>query len=71
MVTNLYTGCIVELYDAGGATTVISTHTVTSNTEKDLIISPAHGHTLADGDFIHIRGYGAPCVEKKIQQLKD
>jgi hypothetical protein len=62
MVTNLYTGCIVELYDAGGATTVISTHTVTSNTEKDLIISPAHGHTLADGDFIHIRGYGAPCV---------
>ena len=70
MVTNLYTGCIVELYDAGGATTVISTHTVTSNTEKDLIISPAHGHTLADGDFIHIRGYGAPCVGEKNSAVK-
>jgi hypothetical protein len=70
MVNNLYTGCIIELYDAGAATTVISTHTITSNTEKDLIISPAHGHTLADGDFIHIRGYGAPCVGEKNSTTK-
>ena len=70
MVNNLYTGCIIELYDAGAATTVISTHTITSNTEKDLIISPAHEHTLADGDFIHIRGYGAPCVGEKNSTTK-
>lgn len=70
MVTDLYVGCIVELYDAGATTTVISTHTVTSNTEKDLIISPAHGHGLADGDFIHIRGYGAPCVGEKNSAVK-
>ena len=70
MVTNLYTGCTIELYDAGAPTTVVSTHTVTSNTEKDLIISPAHGHGLANGDFIHIRGYGAPCVGEKDSAVK-
>ena len=70
MVNNLYVGCIVELYDAGSPTTVISTHTVTSNTEKDLIITPAHGHTLASGDFIHVRGYGAPCVGEKNSSTK-
>ncbi len=70
MVTNLYTGCTVELYDAGATTTVISTHTISSNTEKDLIITPAHTHTLANGDFIHIRGYGAPCVGEKNSSTK-
>ncbi len=70
MVTNLYTGCIVELYDAGGATTVISTHTVTANSANTLTISPAHSHTLADGDFIHVRGYGAPCVGEKNSTVK-
>ena len=70
MVNNLYTGCIIELYDSGAPTTVISTHTVTSNTEKDLVISPAHAHTLADGDFIHVRGYGAPCVGEKNSTTK-
>ena len=70
MVTNLYTGCTVELYDAGATTTVISTHTISSNDEKDLIITPAHSHTLADGDFIHIRGYGAPCVGEKNSSTK-
>ncbi len=70
MVTNLYTGCTVELYDAGATTTVISTHTISSNTDKDLIITPAHTHTLANGDFIHIRGYGAPCVGEKNSSTK-
>ena len=70
MVTDLYVGCIVELYDAGAPTTIISTHTVTSNTEKDLIITPAHSHTLADGDFIHVRAYGAPCVGEKNSSTK-
>ena len=62
MVDNLYVGCTVELYDSASPTTVVSTHVVTKNDEKDLTISPAHGHSLASGDFIHIRGYGAPCV---------
>ncbi len=62
MVNDLYVGCIIELYDSASPTTVISTHTITANDEKDLTISPAHSHTLANGDFIHIRGYGAPCV---------
>lgn len=70
MVTDLYVGCIVELYDAGAPTTIISTHTVTSNTEKDLIITPAHSHTLADGDFIHVRAYGAPCVGEENSSTK-
>ena len=70
MVNNLYVGCIVELYDAAGATTVISTHTITANDANTLTISPAHSHTLADGDFIHIRGYGAPCVGEKSSSTK-
>jgi len=61
MVTNLYTGCIIELYATGAPTTVVSTHTITSNTEKDLLVSPAT-RAIVSGDFIHIRGYGAPCV---------
>ena len=61
MVNDLYVGCIVELYATGAPTTVISTHTVTTNDEKELTLSPAP-RTIVSGDFIHIRGYGAPCV---------
>ena len=61
MVNNLYTGCTVELYATGAPTTVISTHTISSNTEKDIVLSP-DPRTIVSGDFIHIRGYGAPCV---------
>ena len=70
MVNNLYVGCIVDLYDAAADTTIVSSHIITANDEKDLTISPAHGHTLADGDFIHIRGYGAPCVGAKNSTTK-
>ena len=70
MVDNLYVGCTVELYDAAAPTTIVSTHIVTKNDEKDLTISPAHGHSLASGDFIHIRGYGAPCVGAKNSSTK-
>ena len=70
MVDNLYVGCTVELYDAGAPTTIVSTHIVTKNDEKDLTISPAHSHSLASGDFIHIRGYGAPCVGAKNSTTK-
>jgi hypothetical protein len=61
MVNNIYVGCTVELYATGAPTTVISTHTVTTNDEKDLTLTPAP-RTIVSGDFIHIRGYGAPCV---------
>jgi len=61
MVENLYVGCTVELYATGAPTTVVSTHTITSNDEKDLTLSPAP-RTIVTGDFIHIKGYGAPCV---------
>ena len=73
MVNNLYVGCIVEFYDADatdGTTTVQSTHVVTSNTHNTIVISPAISITLADGDFIHIRGYGAPCVGEKATNTK-
>ena len=70
MVDSLYVGCTIELYDAGAPTTIISTHTVTANDEKDLTISPAHSHGLANGDFIHVRGYGAPCPGEKNSSTK-
>ena len=69
MVNNLYVGCIVELYATGAATTVVSTHTITSNTENVLVVSPAT-RTIVSGDFIHIRGYGAPCVGEKNSSTK-
>ncbi len=69
MVNNLYVGCTVELYATGEPTVVISTHTVTINDEKDLTLSPAP-RTIVSGDFIHIRGYGAPCVGEKNSTVK-
>jgi len=69
MVNNLYTGCTVELYATGAPTTVISTHTISSNTEKDIVLSP-DPRTIVSGDFIHIRGYGAPCVGEKNSTTK-
>ena len=60
--------CTVEFYDADVSTTVAqSTHTVQSNTTNTIVITPAISSdiTLANGDYIHIRGYGAPCVGEK------
>ena len=70
MVNDLYVGCVVELYVGASPTDVISTHTITSNTDNDIILSP-DPRTIIANDFIHIRGYGAPCVGAKIHQLKD
>ena len=75
MVNNLYVGCIVEFYDAdasNGTTVPQSTHTITSNTANTIVITPAISSdiTLANGDFIHIRGYGAPCVGEKSSTTK-
>lgn len=69
MVNNLYIGCVVELYATGAETTVVSTHTITSNTENDLVLSPSP-RTIVSGDFIHIKGYGAPCVGEKSSTTK-
>ena len=68
MVKNLYVGCTVEFYDADVSTTIAkSIHTVQSNTTNTIVITPAISSdiTLANGDYIHIRGYGAPCVGEK------
>lgn len=69
MVNNLYVGCIVELYATSAPTTVVSTHTITSNTDNDITLSP-DPRTIVSGDFIHIRGYGAPCVGAKATNTK-
>mgnify|MGYP003133190643 CR=1 FL=1 len=69
MVNNLYVGCIVELYAGAASTTVISTHTITSNTDNDITLSP-DPRTIIANDFIHIRGYGAPCVGAKNTNTK-
>ena len=69
MVNNLYTGCTVELYATGAPTTVISTHTIISNTDNNIVLSP-DPRTIVSGDFIHIRGYGAPCVGEKNSSTK-
>tara|TARA_R100000697_G_scaffold52126_1_gene65341 strand:- start:91 stop:1710 length:1620 start_codon:yes stop_codon:yes gene_type:complete len=69
LLTDLYVGCIVDLYDANGTgagTTPASTHIITSNDHDSISISPAHTiPSLESGDFIIIRGYGAPCVGPK------
>ena len=68
LVPNLYIGCVVDLFDAGGSTTVpVSTHIITSNTVDTLKISPVHTiTTVADAtDYAIIRSYGAPCVGPK------
>ena len=53
MVNNLYVGCIVELYANAAQTTVISTHTITSNTDNDITLSP-DPRTIISGDFIFL-----------------
>jgi hypothetical protein len=68
LVPNLYVGCVLDLYDAGGSTTVsASTHIVTENTTTTLTISPAHTITTVvdNTDFAVIRSYGAPCPGEK------
>jgi len=68
LVPNLYVGCVLDLYDASGSTTVpVSTHIVTANTTSAITISPAHtAGTLADAsDFAVIRSYGTPCPGEK------
>jgi hypothetical protein len=68
LVPNLYVGCILDLYDASGSTTVpVSTHIITANTTGAITISPAHtAGTLVDAtDFAVIRSYGAPCPGEK------
>jgi hypothetical protein len=67
LVPNLYIGCVLDLYDAGGSTTVpVSTHIITANTTNDITISPAHTITVANNtDFVIIRSYGAPCAGPK------
>jgi len=69
LVEDIYVGCVVDYY-AAGTTTPASSHTCTANGVSSITISPAHTHTEANGDFIIIRGYGAPCVGQKHGTVK-
>ena len=64
LVTNLYTGCTIDYYDAGSYS---STHTIKSNTATTITVSPAvpsgesSGNYLdASADWFIIRGYAMP-----------
>lgn len=71
LVSDLYVGCTLELYDADVSTTVpASIHTITGNDHQQFTITPAHAVTLVNGDFMHIKGYGAPCVGPKNGSVK-
>tara|TARA_R110002020_G_scaffold464028_1_gene684379 strand:- start:944 stop:2596 length:1653 start_codon:yes stop_codon:yes gene_type:complete len=64
LVEDIYIGCTVDYY-VTGTTTPASTHICTGNSASAITISPAHGHTEQNGDFIIIRSYGAPCVGQR------
>ena len=70
LVEDIYVGCVVDYY-AAGTTTPASTHICTGNGVSSITISPAHGHTEANGDFIVIRNYGAPCVGQRYSTSSD
>ena len=69
LVEDIYVGCVVDYY-AAGTTTPASSHICTANGVSSITISPAHSHTEANGDFIVIRSYGAPCVGQKSGTVK-
>ena len=69
LVEDIYIGCTVDYY-VTGTTTPASTHICTGNSASAITISPAHGHTEQNGDFIIIRSYGAPCVGQKHSTVK-
>ena len=69
LVEDIYVGCVVDYY-AAGTTTPASSHICTANGASSITISPAHPHTEANGDFIVIRSYGAPCVGQKNGTVK-
>ena len=69
LVEDIYVGCVVDYY-AAGTTTPASSHICTANGVSSITISPAHAHTEANGDFIIIRSYGAPCVGQKNGTVK-
>ena len=72
LVEDIYVGCVVDLYDADVSTTVpSSSHIITQNDSTSITISPPHTiSTLASGDFVIIRGYGAPNVGQKNSTVK-
>jgi len=57
LVPKLYVGCTLDYYDTSG--TLESTHLITDNTAKKITIGTASSG-FTSGDYIIIRGYGAP-----------
>ena len=60
LVTNMYVGCSLELYNSSDV--LQSTHTVTSNTNDTLTFTPALGGA---GAYFTLKAYGAPCPAPK------
>ena len=56
LVTNMYVGCTLELYNSSDE--LQSTHTVTSNTNDTFTFTPALGGA---GAYFTLKAYGAPC----------
>ena len=78
LVPDLYVGCTVDFYDLSAATSPLSptsTHNIKSNTTTTITLASGTGFEAAGGgtsatdyatgDYIVIRGYGAPCYGMK------
>lgn len=60
LVNNLYVGCLVEAYTGS---TLDATARITGNTHNTITFSPSI--TIDSGDYLVIRGYGAPVPAPK------
>tara|TARA_R110000824_G_scaffold152721_1_gene324030 strand:- start:4823 stop:6547 length:1725 start_codon:yes stop_codon:yes gene_type:complete len=73
LVPDLYVGCTVDFYDDSAATPTVptSTHIIKANSTNTITLAAGTGFEAvgggttatdyAAGDYITIRGYGAPC----------
>lgn len=58
LVEDLYIGCILKRYNAGG--TLLTRHRITGNTDNTITFTPNIATVAADDQFV-IDSYGAPC----------
>lgn len=58
LVENLYIGCILKRYNAGG--NLLTRHRITGNTDNTITFTPNIATVATDDQFV-IDSYGAPC----------
>ena len=58
LVENLYIGCILKRYNAGG--NLLTRHRITGNTDNTITFTPNIATVAANDQFV-IDSYGAPC----------